>query len=123
MHSAFQISCIQYFSSLCKKCGVSDTLGTICFFLSLLEIMSVLFFAVVLVNHHLSSPDLHDMVSSLILISIVFGGLMSEVSSCTIFVNNAERILLFSLFFFSWFFIFLFVIFSHISCFHMAFLL
>lgn len=110
MHSTFQISCIQSFSALCRKCGVSDTLGMIFFFPSLLEIMRVLFFAVDIVNHHLCSPDLHDIVSSLVLISIVFGGLMSKASSCGIFVNKTKRILLSSLFF-SWFFILLFVIF------------
>lgn len=122
MHSTFQISCIQSFSALCRKCGVSDTLGMIFFFLSLLEIMRVLFFAVVLVNHRLCSPDLCDMVSSLVLISVVFGGLMPKASSCGVFVNKAKRILLSSLFF-SWFFILLFVIFFHASCLCMAFLL
>lgn len=58
-------------------------------------IMSVLIFAVVLVNHRLYSSDLHDMVSSLLLISIVFGGLMCKASSCSIFVNKAKSILLF----------------------------
>lgn len=66
MHSTFQISCSQSFAALCRKCGVSDTLSMVCFFLSLLEIMRVQFF-LVLVNHNLYSPDLHDMVSSLVL--------------------------------------------------------
>lgn len=111
MHSTFQTSCIQCFSALYRKCGVSDTLGAIFFFLSLLEIMSLLFFSVVLVSYCLWSPDLHGMVSSLVLISMVFGGLMPKASSCGIFVNKAKRLLLFSLFS-SWFFILLFGIFS-----------
>lgn len=101
-HSTFQTSFIQCFSALCRKCGVSDTLGMIFLFLSLLEVTKVLFPTVVLVNHNLCFPDLHYMDGSLVLVSIVCGDLLSKPSFCGVFENKSKRILL-SAFLFSFF--------------------
>lgn len=110
-----------------------QTLHMIYFLLSLSEVTKVLFPAVILVNHHLCFPDLHGMDGILVLLSTVYGELMSKAPSCNIFENKAERTLLssfpHSLFFFPslsptpCFFILMFVSSLHTNCLCMTFLI